>query len=341
MSEGQLLSVADMRESSGRSRSEGPILFVAGSPRSGTTLVSRMLRIYYDFGMGPEGHWILPYRDRLAAFGDLEDDANARRLIDAILAEEMFQIVRERYQPVNGQPVHVTTDMVWEVLDGRAYPDIVYAVLLALSRALGRSKVGNKNPGFTRHLDTLEALFPDARYLFVVRDGRDVALSMMQQPWGQKSWYANARFWAETLERSQRFQRRLDPERYHEVKYEDLLRDPYATSLGLEDFLGQPISEEARAALVAEIRGGSRSQNYAKWKSRMNPRQHRLYESAAGDWLEHFGYERLTSRARAYPWERVTYMSLEYARRAWGRFRKAIGRPVRSRPTPGERPGGL
>ena len=52
----------------------GDILFVLGAPRSGTTLVNRLLLEYFDFGMGPEGHWIVPYAERLSDYGDLSDE---------------------------------------------------------------------------------------------------------------------------------------------------------------------------------------------------------------------------------------------------------------------------
>ena len=319
----------------------GPVLFVAGSPRSGTTLVSRMLQLYYGYGMGPEGHWILEYVKRTKSFGDLENDDNARRLIASILREEMFQIVRENYPPVNGHKVDVTVEMVWGLLSDRTYPGVVLAVLAALTRELGKSNVGNKNPGFARDLGTLYSLFPDAKYLFVMRDGRDVALSMMKQPWGQQSWYANARFWADTCAAYERFKTQVRKDQLLLIRYEDLLTDPDETASRLDAFLDNQLSAEGRAELVSQILGGKRRENFEKWRNRMTPRDHRLYEAAAGEWLGRFGYERMTDAPRAYPWESAIFMGLEYGRRVWARIRNAVGLPAEGPPTPRDRPGGL
>ncbi len=338
---GSVLS-AEKKAETEASKQIGPVLFVLGSPRSGTTLLSRILLYYFDYGMGPEGHWIVPFAKRLGRFGDLEEPQNLRRLVEAVLSEEMFKIVRERYERAHGWAMDVTPEMVLEALPERSYRGVVYAALLCLTKELRRSRVGNKNPGFTQDLDVLDRLFPtEAKYLCVVRDGRDVTLSMKEQPWGQNSWYANARFWAECCEKIERFRSRMPPERLLLVRYEDLLRDPEGSSRTIEEFLDHRLSDADRARLVEEITQGSRSRNFDKWRDRMKPYHHRLFESAAGKWLEYYAYERVNVTARSYPWERGFFMTLEYGRRAWGRVRTALGFPQTGKPTPTDRPGGL
>ena len=312
----------------------GDILFVLGAPRSGTSLTSRLLLDYFDYGMGPEGQWIVPMSRRAPSYGDLGVDENARRLIRDILEQNMFQIVDEQYSERFGWPVQVTEAKVWAAVRHRSFAGIAYAALSCLAIELRRTRVGSKDPSFARDLDTLDRLFPHARYLSIVRDGRDVALSMMQQPWGQKSWYANARLWADTHARIQAFRDRTPDARFLEIRYEDLLRMPAQTCEAMERFLEIRLPPERRAAFVEEISGGSRSRNYEKWKSRMTPRDHRLYEAAAGLCLERHGYERVAPGARARSWERAWYLGSEYARRAWRKARMTLGLPVGDAPLP-------
>lgn len=307
-------------------RQIGEILFVLGAPRSGTTLVSRLLLEYFDFGIGPEAHWIAPYAQRVPSYGDLEAPGNIERLIEDILGENMFQIVRDQYSDRFGWRIEITPAMVRAELPEPSYAGVVYAALSVLAQQVRRSRVGNKDPGFYRHLDTLHSLFPSrARYLCVVRDGRDVAVSMMKQPWGQKTWYANARLWSAVYERIEAFRKRIPTERFCELRYEDLLTDTHRTCSKLETFLGEPLDDASRKRLVEELTTGRRRHNFDKWKGRMTARDGRLYEAVAGDWLSHYGYERTCPDARAIWWERVGYDGLEYGRRAVRSLRHALG----------------
>lgn len=294
----------------------GEILFVLGAPRSGTTLLNRLLLDYFDYGMGPEGHWIAPLAARAASYGDLAEEENLRRLIHDVIAQDMFEIVRQQYGERFGWPIDVTEERVRDALPEPTYAGVTYAALSVLATQLRRHRVGSKDPGFYRVLDTLHDLFPtQARYVCVVRDGRDVALSMMRQPWGQKSWYANARLWVETYARIETHRSRIPAERFFLLRYEDLLREPDATCRALEGFLSAPLEQDRRTALVEEISTGARSRNFDKWKDRMGARDHRLFEAVAGPWLDHFDYERTMDAPRAYLWERAMYGGLEYARR--------------------------
>ncbi|MCG8469671.1 MAG: sulfotransferase, partial [Gemmatimonadetes bacterium] len=149
------------------------ILFVLGAPRSGTTFLVRLLFEFFDYGLGPEGHWIAPMSRRAAAIGDLSEPANLERLVEEILATEMFEIVREQYSDRYGRTIDVSKEGVLERVREPAYPSVAYAALECLAHQLGRSRVASKDPGFYRELDTLNELFPtEAKYLCVVRDGR-------------------------------------------------------------------------------------------------------------------------------------------------------------------------
>ena len=315
-------------------RQIGEILFVLGSPRSGTTLVSRLLFEYFDFGVGPEGHWIAPYANRIAQYGDLELQGNVQRLIDDVVGENMFDIVREQFSDRFGWPIDVTPEMVFAALPERSYAGVAYAALSVVAQQLRCSRVASKDPGFYRWLDTLDSIFPSqAKYLCIVRDGRDVALSMMQQPWGQKTWYANARLWADTYARIEVFRERIPRGRFCEIRYEDLLRNTPHVCAQLEAFLDAPLTDESRDRFVEELTTGRRRDNFEKWKNRMSARQHRLYEAVAGDWLSHYGYERTSPGARAFWWERAAYDGLEFARRARRRLQKAVGLAGPDEPT--------
>lgn len=315
-----------MTGASDPSAARGGILFVLGAPRSGTSLVSRLLLDYFDYGMGPEGQWIGPTARRLAQFGDLRSDENLGRLIRHVLSSGMFHIVHEKYSDRFGWPVEVTEQKVRDALPERSYAGVVYGALEALARELRRTRVGSKDPSFVRHLDVLHDLFPThARYLVVLRDGRDVALSTAKMAWGQKTAHANARLWVDTYTRIEAFRAGLPEERFLTLRYESLLQDPEANCRAIEAFLEAPLEAERRAGLVEELTSGRRNQNYEKWRTRMSTRDLRIYEAVAGEWLDRYGYPRTVENPSVSPFEHVFYLGSEYARRARRKAVVALG----------------
>lgn len=62
-------------------------------------------------------------------------------------------------------------------------------------------------------------VFPEARFLHVIRDGRDVALFMRDQEWSPRTVVFTARFWSERVEAGRSLGRTLGPDRYREIHY--------------------------------------------------------------------------------------------------------------------------
>ena len=76
------------------------------------------------------------------------------------------------------------------------------------------------------HMRMLAEQFPEARFIHLVRDGRDVMLSLRDQPFAPSSFTGVAEYWAGRVERARQAGERLGPGRYRELRYEDLVADP-------------------------------------------------------------------------------------------------------------------
>src|SRR5260370_21341958 len=63
-----------------------------------------------------------------------------------------------------------------------SYASFVTGIFDLYGKAEGKELVGNKTPSFVRKIRTLHALWPQARVVHLVRDGRDVCLSMINRP---------------------------------------------------------------------------------------------------------------------------------------------------------------
>jgi hypothetical protein len=98
------------------------------------------------------------------------------------------------------------------------------------------------------HMDTISRLYPRARFIHVVRDGRDVVSSLLQRDWidpatGEKVWCcqdpkASAEYWVHVVD-AIRQQGQQMPDRYLEIRYEDLIEHPEAVLRHVVAFLGE------------------------------------------------------------------------------------------------------
>jgi hypothetical protein len=186
-------------------------------------------------------------------------------------------------------------------------------------------------------IPSIAELLPEARFVHIIRDGRNVALSLTEAPFGPDSLEAAARFWSRRVEKGRADGRALGPDWYREVRYEDLVEDPEAQLRPLCDFLDLPYDDamlhyyERDAGISRGLKNPEIHRNLAQpptrnvrdWREQMSPRDVARFESIAGAALEDFGYERshdvpLQVRAR------------QHAKQSWKRARLRI---ARARPT--------
>lgn len=301
----------DTRELSGFG-ADRPILFVFGAARSGTTILNNLLYRHFSYGMGPEGTFIAQWARRLPAYGDLQDDANLQRLVRDVSQCRMLEIARHKYRR---NPFDVSPQRILDRLREPSYAGVVYAVFECMADLQGCTRVGNKNPDYARQFPLLNQLFPtQAKYLGIVRDGRDVALSIVRRRWGLSSCYAAAKAWTRALSDLSRMQGPLGADRLHVIRYEDLLRQPWETLEGVRQFLGIPPSEAKVETAAAEIAEGKKAANFGKWRRQMSGKDLRIYEGLAAPWLQTYGYE-LSGNATSVGWhDHLLYECKEYIR---------------------------
>ena len=149
-----------------------------------------------------------------------------------------------------------------------------------------------RTPLHAKHLDLIGDVYPDAHVVHLIRDGRDVATSLVKQPWGPDSLEAAAAEWVETVGTARQSQPRL----YHEVRHEDLRRD-VAGELGrLFDSLGLSVSDQlldrVRAVAPEPINRtpGNPSPGASNWQRQLTSQQVADVEGVAGPLLRELGY---------------------------------------------------
>lgn len=311
----------------------GPV-FVIGFARSGTSVTCRMLRRYLKVSFGTESQFIIRYLNRLESYGDLQVDANVRRLIADISTERFFTRTNRNWGFV------FDPDAAFASLKARTYRDVLNAIFGQLAQHNGMVRWGDKTPQYNRDLSRLLELFPDAQFVHVVRDGRDVALSIGKTAFGPKNACEAALDWFNALNAIERFSKTVPTVQFVEVRYEDLTSEPAKVLEGLAGFLGiDDRSGDLSAVIRRRVGSDVKSNNSGKWRQALSRRDVERFEAMAGDALTRHGYA-LMFEGRARPvsaverlgWRlhgRLVRMSmLSYWRDNWYKarlhFRKAL-----------------
>src|SRR6266576_845787 len=104
----------------------------------------------------------------------------------------------------------------------------------------GKPRWGDKSPPYAWKARRIQRALPEAHFIHLIRDGRDVALSLSEVSWGPGDVQAAATKWVEELGQARRRARRLRRGTYIEVRYEDLVADPEPQLRRIVDFVALP-----------------------------------------------------------------------------------------------------
>jgi hypothetical protein len=188
--------------------------------------------------------------------------------------------------------MHVDRDVL---LDGlRAFCDAVFLDLLH-GIDPGAERLVERTPDHVRHLDLIGDVYPDAWVLHIIRDGRDVARSLLSHDWGPSQARDAAVEWRSAIESARAAAPKL--EHYVEVRYEDLLSDPSAAMQRLFDRIALPASAEDVRGVVAEagarynVDPGAPQIASGKWRTGLTGEALEAVQDAAGDMLASLGYD--------------------------------------------------
>ena len=274
-----------------------PFVFVVGKGRSGTTLVRAMLTAHPDMAIPPETHFIVPL-----SMDDAVVDHPAGIDVDAFVD----RLERHHGFPGMGlEAPRIRTELAQRGPLG--YADAIRTLFEIYARSQGKSRYGDKTPGHVLHIPVLSSLFEEARFIHVIRDGRNVMLSNFDTAFGPAGIAEGALVWRRLVTEGRRTGRALGPERYCEVRYEDLLDDPETVIRRLAAFSSLDYHED----MLRYFDSGSTivgsadhhrnldlppTKGLRDWSSEMPAHQLAVFERLAGDQLEAFGYERSAAR---------------------------------------------
>ena len=292
---------------------DNPVFVVAGV-RTGSTYLTHLLNCHPNLVLGVEDRLPRLLLDILAIVDTPPGSVRYREL--STDPEKLQQIGHEGILGFHEQPdlVHAFRGL-FETMFKELVKDFYRGPrAMALQQQLGIDKTGAGRWGDKLGTfwpgELLEVYFPESQYVHIIRDGRDVVVSMRSfakkrpaAPWGRFSFEQLCSAWVETTSRLRSHGLRLGRARYHEVRYEGLLSTEQETLFGVFEFLGEEIGDPVkrlykrlRSRLAGELftrHGTSVSplQSVGKWKTELSVLEQQTAMRIMGGLLEDLGYE--------------------------------------------------
>jgi len=191
-----------------------------------------------------------------------------------------------------------------------SYRDFVSGLYGKFAEDAGKPLGGEKTPDFVRRLPLLGGLFPDARFVHIIRDGREVALSLLDwatekkgpgrlEHWREDAVAVAALWWRWQVSCGRDAADSLG-DRYHELRYDHLVQDPEAELRRLAAFLGLPFSRAMMEFHVGRQKSGTNLSAKSAWLpatkglrtwEALSAVDLGVFEELAGDLLRSLGYD--------------------------------------------------
>lgn len=264
-------------------------VFIGGHPRSGTTLLGALIGTHSDCICTPESQ----FKTRVLRKKNIIKGNN----ID--LKSAFHEILKDWRFKIWGLKINTYPSTV------EIYAELIEYIIIQYASKKGKynPKVWvDHTPSNIKNAMNLLRLFPDAKFLHIVRDGRAVSASIMPLDWGTNTIYKSALSWKKRVTNYIKLEDELGSQYIKRIKFEDLVQSPEKTLKDICNFINidyqgkmvegtgfqTPIYTKKQHSLVGRRPDIS---EISAWKNLLTQRQIEIFESIAHDLLLSLGYE--------------------------------------------------
>ncbi len=261
------------------------LVFVVGSPRSGTTWLQQMMAAHPG---------TVALDSELTVFTYL-------RAWERRYQEEKHHMDQGHWS--QGAPLLYNEEEFYEGLQGIGQ----HAYAKVLAKNPEASHILDKHPGYALFLPLIDRLFPNSKVIHIIRDGREVVVSMLSAQerigFGAGDVKSATRDWVQHIREARAASHLFGAARYMEVRYEELMAEPEVGLMQLFRFAGLEADPGMIASITREnhintrqVSQGDTSLNTMRhtpgaiWQNRLGLMDRWTMDGMAGDLLEEFGY---------------------------------------------------
>ena len=270
-----------------------------GTQRSGSNLLRLMLNQVDGIAAPHPPHILQRFMPLLPCYGDLQNKAAFAQLV-----EDVCCLVE--LNPVAWEGVSLDRQEVASRCQEQSVVAVFFAVYDILAETWGAQQWCCKSLANVAYLPQIDAYSQDSKFIYLHRDGRDVALSFQKAVVGEKHIYNIAQAWAKSQRLAIQMRESMSSDRFYSISYEGLVEDPETNLKGLCEFMGVSYSpemlnfhksREASSAAGSSSLWGNVTQpimkkNTQKFLSQATDEEITIFELVAGDVLDALGYER-------------------------------------------------
>lgn len=275
--------------------------FIGGFGRSGTTLLADIIGFHDDISPIYETDFVLSLmRIMSASRSTFERERRVRALMEEWTTDLPRRPSSKRtYERYAHGPHHLQFDRAFALeateralrhIDQpvKAIRTLMFELFAEHCRKAGKPRWVNKTPGYLQFLGPLHTVVPELLFVHMVRDGRDVAASVITRPWGAASVEEVAKQWASAMDVAHTFQTE-HPEQFVQIRYETLLEDPRAALTPVLEALGASLPDDLVARYTARM-GAFDTTRIGAYEETFTARDHARFLAVAGDAMERCGY---------------------------------------------------
>ncbi len=274
-------------------------VFIVGSGRCGTTLLGVILDSHPNIAITPETQFLPGVVYRLLRVRGVQN-----------MVEVFFSFPRV-------SETGVTRDELASIFRKQRLKTpsaLLESFYTNYAERRGKIRWGDNTPAYTGCMGLIERLFGGAAFIHMIRDGRDVAVSMMPLDWGPNTVAEAAHYWKAVVLKTRQVGAKLH--HYYEIRYEDLLNAPETTLRNICNFLNEPFSPsmldykeagrarlnqmkldtgtmsvDARKQSQVRITSGFDTSRIGRWENVFSEDERREFFEIAGDLLQEMGYD--------------------------------------------------
>lgn len=271
-------------------------IFIIGTERSGTNLLRLLLNTHSNIAIPHPPHIIKNFFKLEPLYGDFSKDANYRRLI-----QDVVKMVELHPYPWG---IKLNAQRIFEESSDRNLINIFFCVYNQYLENASKARWGCKSTFMIYHVALIRRYYPGSKFLYLVRDGRDVAASAKKSIFNRYSVYYTSRLWKKEQQIGIYWLNKLNKGNIFLLKYEDLLRDPEGAIRLVCSFLNEPYQESmfdffhtAEAQKSSSISAAWKNtsipiikNNFEKFKVELRKDEITLFENIAAEELVYFSY---------------------------------------------------
>tara|TARA_R110002110_G_scaffold414983_1_gene647355 strand:+ start:42451 stop:43368 length:918 start_codon:yes stop_codon:yes gene_type:complete len=265
-----------------------------GAERSGTTLLSMMVGAHPEIAvpLSPTGLWYRQFKSLPESFSTAE---GTERVVNELLAHERIKLWDQQ----------LDKEALLQKIEPGDFGSLVAAFHSEYANQCSKPYWASMDIASIDNMHLANRWLPTARFIHLVRDGRDVALSHQNYPYGFGNIVECARAWSNQVTLNLRMGAMIDSDRYLVLRYEDLILDTEKTLSRLCHFIGvefAPAMLSYAASVERKVPKEKRTlwpalaeppvtSKAGRWRAEMSRNQRILFEQLGGDLLRELGYE--------------------------------------------------